>query len=82
MHAAVPPGGILLADLKKQLGAVADLGFAHAKRLKWLDIDKIQGAPMVVRKVGSAWYGLQLRTPCRYAICCCSAVLHNCRPTA
>ena len=59
MHAAVPPGGILLADLKKQLGPVADLGFAHAKRLRWLDIDKSQGAPMVVRKVPRACYTYQ-----------------------
>lgn len=59
VHAAVPPGGIPLSDLKKQLGAVADLGFAHAKRLKWLDIDKSQGAPMVVRMVGTACCALR-----------------------
>jgi hypothetical protein len=38
-------------DLQAQLGPLADVGFAQCKRLKWLDIDKSQGAPLVVRKV-------------------------------
>ena len=52
VHAAVPPGGIPLAELQKQLGGqLASVGFAQAKMRKWLDIDKSQGAPLVVRKV-------------------------------
>lgn len=30
---------------------MASLGFAQGKTRKWLDIDKSQGAPLIVRKV-------------------------------
>lgn len=36
---------------EKEGKAFVNVGFAHCKRLKWLDIDKSKGAPLVVRKV-------------------------------
>lgn len=47
----VPPEGITLADLKKQLGAAGDVGFKQAMQSKWVAIDKSGGEPRVVRKV-------------------------------
>ena len=56
VYAAVPPAGISLAELQKQLGPIAGLGFAQAKIRKWLDLDKSRGAPLIVRKVNGACF--------------------------
>ncbi|KAL4438203.1 hypothetical protein ABPG77_010564 [Micractinium sp. CCAP 211/92] len=53
VFAAVPPEGISLAEIKKQLGAAGDVGFKQAMQSKWVAIDKSGGEPRVVRKVES-----------------------------
>lgn len=53
VFAAVPPEGISLAEIKKQLGAAGDVGFKQAMQSKWVAIDKSGGEPRVVRKVDS-----------------------------
>jgi len=51
---AVPfDGGISQADLKANLGPVADHGFRQAMQLKWVRIDKSSGTAMVVRATAS-----------------------------
>lgn len=46
----VANGPVSLADLKKTLGAVGDIGFKQAMQQKWVGIDKSSGQPMVVAK--------------------------------
>ncbi|KAI8109765.1 hypothetical protein M9434_001044 [Picochlorum sp. BPE23] len=46
----VANGPVSLADLKKSLGAVGDIGFKQAMQQKWVAIDKSSGQPMVVAK--------------------------------
>ncbi|KAK9830129.1 hypothetical protein WJX72_009917 [[Myrmecia] bisecta] len=53
VFAAVPEEGIPLAQLKKQVGAVGDVGFKQAMQQKWLALDKSGSEPKVVRKVAS-----------------------------
>eukprot|EP00889_Picochlorum_renovo_P006848 jgi/Picre1/33878/NNA_001357.t1 len=43
----VANGPVSLADLKKSLGAVGDIGFKQAMQQKWVAIDKSSGQPMI-----------------------------------
>ena len=51
---AVPAdGGVPLAAIEQQLGAVGEIGFRQAMALKWVSVDKSGGEPLVVRKVAA-----------------------------
>lgn len=51
VFAAVPDGGLPVAELKRLLGPAADVGQKAALAAKWLAVAKDGAAPLLVRKV-------------------------------
>ncbi|KAK9811942.1 hypothetical protein WJX73_001453 [Symbiochloris irregularis] len=51
LYNSVPEGGICMADLKAQLGSIADIGFRQAMQQKWIVIEKTETGQLVKRKV-------------------------------